>query len=153
MVAKTPNVNDNQNNSFINDGNGDVARNVVVNNGNDNPIPVDFAPIGEIKSQYGESTSVAGLGSSTLIDKTIGTDLGTNLLVLSCSGDNKAYFTVEINSQVKRKLRTWFTQYNVSVDLSGEKLVDGDNVKIIVENKSNSTADFNATLAYEEYSL
>jgi hypothetical protein len=93
---------------------------------------------------YNEANSVAGLATATVIDYTVPVTKEVKLKTIECSGDNRAIFKVEINTVTQAKKRTYFTEYNCSFESFNLILNAGDNIKVIVENKSNSIADFNA---------
>lgn len=128
------------------------AHRVVIRNDFVNPIPVDPTTRGEPKHEYNEST-VAALATGTLIDFTVSVGKGCDLTFVECSGDNLAHYIVEVNGSVVSKKRTWWTAFNADFRLNELNLTAGDNVKIITENESSSTAFFNATLYYNEYDL
>jgi len=148
-------TNDMQHKSFVDSpsrGSDYAAREVFVGNTNTDPVPVTFAVKGTIKQEYNEITS-STLVSTTIINKTIGVGLGSDIISIECSGENRAVFSVEINSTIVAKNRIYFTEFNTKFNLSNLSLVAGDNIKIIVENKTVMTATFNATLTYSEYSV
>lgn len=121
---------------------------VKVKNTDQNPVPVILSS-GSILYEYEEVNSV-GLGDITILSLTAsGNDL--KLLLLEFSGDNLGHFrVVKNNVDVIAKKRNWWADFNGTIDLKSMVLSDGDNVKIIVENKTNSAAAFNATLFYSE---
>lgn len=128
------------------------AREVVVTNGSSDPIPVDPTTRGENKSEYNE-ISLAGLASGDIISFTVPVGKGVDLKVGECSGENLAIYEIQINGSTRSKKRTWWTEFNADFFLSELNAVAGDVVKIVVENKSNSTSFFNGTLHYNEYDL
>lgn len=130
-------------------GDGFNSVEVTVANTPDNPIPVDPTSRGITRTEYNEVQSVAQ-GEIVIIDKTVGVGLLYDLQSVFCSGDNIAYFIVEINGQTKYKGRTYWSGFNLSFNLSDEGIVEGDNIKIIADNKTNMSAFFNATLKYNE---
>jgi len=111
----------------------------------DETIKVEFATSGSPLNEYDEANSVAGLATETILDYTVPALKKVTLGTVSASGENRAVYKVEINSTTKAKKRSYFTEYNVEFPEFKTKLVAGDNVKIIVENKTNSIADFNAS--------
>jgi hypothetical protein len=127
-----------------------TAQEVVVGNSSANSIPVHFDAKGTVKADYSEITA-GSLASVTVLNKTIAPLKGIDLLGLSFSGDNIAIVTVELNSQVVIKKRLTNTEFNFDLSLSSYQLTSGDNLKIIVENKKGSIANFNTTLFYSEY--
>lgn len=131
------------------DKDGNDAQRVLI--GAQDPIPVDPTTRGEAKSIYNEVT-VPGLATVEIINKTIGAGLGADLVIANCSGENVADFTVQVNGSDAFKKRTYYTYFNVDFKMEELPLQDGDNIKIIVENRTNSTAVFNATLIYNEFS-
>lgn len=115
-----------------------------------NPIPVSFSELGEPLQIYDEALSVAGLSTETVIDYTVPVLKGLSLDNIHISGDNKAIFRIEVNSSVKYKHRIWIIKFSDNFPLN-LKLEAGDNIKVIVQNGSNSVADFNSTLSGNLY--
>jgi hypothetical protein len=131
---------------------GETAVETVVSNTSNNPIPVDFTTRGEPKFIYNEVSST-GLGDITIINHTVLVGTGNDLTRISCSGENIGVYRLLINDVVIDKKRSYYTDYNVKFDLNEIEITESDNVKIIVENRNSSSADFNATLYYNEYNL
>ena len=129
-----------------------ISKNAKVTNTSSNPVPVVFDTKGDVTSQYNEVASTT-LETITVINFTVGVGKGVDLMCVECSGSNKAIFTVEINSSVIKKVRTWFCDFNAVMDFKLQSLSAGDNVRVIVENKTDMAADFNSTLIYSEYDL
>ena len=123
-----------------------ISRVNYVQNKPDKPLYVTFTTAGTTFNQYGEALSVAGLASAAIISYTVPINKTFAALVAEVSGTNRAEFIVEVNASTEAKRRTYFTEYNARFELSGMKLVAGDIIKIIVDNKTNSTADFNANI-------
>ena len=122
------------------------AREVVVNNASNNPVPVSITVSGAVTNNYAESLSVAGLATNTVINYTVPASKIFKVLRIDVSGTNRSVFEVEINASTAAKRRIYFTKYNEVFEFNSLELVANDNIKIIVENKTNSTADFNANL-------
>lgn len=133
-------------------GESNTAIEVFVGNTHAQPVPVDPTTRGTPKVIYNEVNST-GLQTITVIDFTIGLSLGVDLTKIECSGDNKAIFLIEVNSSVIKKKRTYYTKFNVDFELKEFPMVAGDNIKVLVENKTNLPASFNATLNYNEYDV
>lgn len=110
------------------------------------PVSVSVLSIGDSLNVYNEALSVAGLATTTIVDYTVPVAKEVFVKNIEFSGENRAVFSIEINNVIQNKYRTYFTEYNGSVSFKDYKLVEGDNIKIIVENKTNSTADFNANM-------
>ena len=119
---------------------------VRVENTQDSPLFVTRTEVGTIVNIYNEVLSIAGLATSNIIQYTIPTNKLLEVLTIETSGTNRAVFSLDINGAIIAKQRSYFTEYNTSFNLNGLKLIEGDILKIIVENKSNSTADFNANI-------
>jgi hypothetical protein len=129
-----------------------TAQEVVVGNSSSDSIPVHFDAKGTVKADYSEITA-GSLASVTVLNKTIAPLKGVDLLGLFFSGDNIAIVTVELNSQVILKKRLTYTAFDFYFDFKSYQLNSDDNVKIIVENKKASIANFNTTLFYSEYDV
>lgn len=95
---------------------------------------------------YNESLSVVGLATATILDYTVAISKILTLVYSDVSGDNRGKYRVEINGSVIAKRRTYYTNYDNYFNFSNIKLVEGDNIKIIVENQSTLSGDFNANL-------
>ncbi len=152
QTKKTGTLRDKDDKSFIESparGEKYTAVETFVSNTYDNPIPVDPTTRGTPDVEYNEVSAV-GNDTVTIINKTIQAGVLVDLTGAYCSGDNIAHFIVEINGQVKYKGRTYWSNFNLPIDLNIESLVENDNVKIIVENKTNKAAQFNATLKFSE---
>lgn len=120
--------------------------------GNDSAIPVTLDSTSQVRVDYNEVTGT-GLDTLTIIDKTISAGTELTLRHADCSSDNRAIFTVEINTNLKFKKRIYLTNYNLSFELNNIVLSEGDNIKIIVENKTNNSGNYNASLIYNEASI
>jgi hypothetical protein len=146
---------DKQGKSFVDSpqrGENYTAQEVFVGNTQNDPIPVDPTTRGTPKTLYNEVVCLPG-ATATIINFTVGIGVGVDSIGAYCSGDNIAYFIIEINSQVKFKGRTHWNDFNLPINLISENLQAGDNIKIIVQNNGIKTADFNATLKYGEFSV
>jgi len=121
---------------------GDKAFRVVISN---QPIQIAFSPakVGD----YGEANSLAGAGTATIIDYTVPVAKRITLNTVFVNGTNRGEYIVEINGTNKSKLNTYYTKFNGEMPDLGISLVAGDNLKVIVNNKGNSSADFNANFS------
>lgn len=150
-MAQSNAIKDREFNKFIDSPirpNGSAVETIV---SNQTPIPVTFNS-GTIKIDYNEVNAV-GLDTVTVIDKTIGAGLEVMASRVSFSGENRSIATIQINNEAIAKLRIYYANYNSAIDLNSFKLVSGDNIKIIVENKTNSNALFNASFIYSELTI
>jgi hypothetical protein len=93
---------------------------------------------------YDEANSVAGLATATIINYTIPVGKELKLKSIEASGENRAVYIVEKNGSIQGKKRSYFTEYNVTFEQFNLLFDAGDVLEIIVENESNSLADFNA---------
>jgi hypothetical protein len=114
--------------------------------GNTTPIEVDFNEIGETVNSYSEILSLAGLATSTVVLYTVATGKKLKLKRIDFSGENRAVFSIDVNNIIEAKHRTYYTNYNGEIIFDDLLLVEGDVIKLIVENKTNMTADFNGNL-------
>ena len=130
--------------SYERNSSNEVCKRVIVANDSNDAIPVEEAQKGYSVDFFGEVNSVAGLATVSIIDYTVPVSKLLKLDRVECSGENKAVFSIEINSSTKSKKRSYYTEFNVMFDKLNYELDAGDNLKIIVENKKTTTADFNA---------
>ena len=124
---------------------GDQFTAVEVLIGNDS-VPVFFQEAGEGINLYAEANSVAGLSTITVLTYVVPAGKTFRLSMLDFSGENVAEYILDVNSSTQFKYRTYYTQFNGSAEFSALEYVEGDTIKIIVENKGNSVADFNANI-------
>jgi hypothetical protein len=146
-------IKDRENSKFVTSpsrGIPQAAVEVLVGNQSNTPVPI--VTKGTPRAVFNEVNAL-GLQTVTVIDFTLGAGLGSDLVGVVCSGQNKARYTVEVNGSPLQRKSTYYTQFNLDFDLGAYPIVDGDNVKVIAENKSNSAAEFNATLKHREYEL
>jgi hypothetical protein len=116
--------------------------------GNSAPIEVDVIEggAGETINSYSEILSLAGLATATVVLYTVASGKKLKLKRLEFSGENRAVYSVDINNSIQAKHRTYYTNYNGEIIFDDLLLVEGDVIKLIVENKTNMTADFNGNL-------
>lgn len=129
-----------------------TAQEVYVGNSHSDPIPVDPTTRGEPDCVFNEVNILTDT-TQTIINKTILAGTIIDLTGVHASGDNIAFYTVLINNVIKYKARSWWSDFNIKIDMNKESLVEGDNIKIIVENRTNRPASFNATLKFNEITL
>lgn len=126
---------------------GSAAVEVINSNQSDQPVPVELFQGYESRAIYSELTLPA-LEDDELIQKTfLKESVGHSV---SCSGENVAEFTIEINGSIALKKRTYYTEFNTEFNLSDFVFKPDDTIRILVENKRNSVASFNATLIFKE---
>lgn len=153
ITRENATLRDNQSKSYVESparGADYSAQEVIVGNTSDDPIPVSFGSRGTAKVDFNEVSST-GIESIEIINKTVAANVGIEIKQALCSGDNIAFFLVEINGEVKFKKRSYYTDFNADIDTGSIVLSEGDNIKIIVENKTNTSASFNATLIFNEF--
>ncbi len=109
-------------------------------------VKVEFAQSGISTNIYGETLALAGLGTSDVINYTVPVGKVFTLKSAEFSGENKGVFSILINSVVEAKKRTWFVSFNGDFYFSDLILSAGDNIKLNVQNESNSIADFNGNI-------
>lgn len=124
----------------------------IVSNDYGNPLPVDITDRGTTKFVYNEIV----LNTASMLDiisLTVAPGKGIDLKNASCSGENRCVFKVEINGQGLDLKRIYYTNYNLDFNFKNLSIAEGDNIKIIVENKTNTPGTFNSNLIYSEYDL
>ena len=95
---------------------------------------------------YDEANSVAGLATATIINYTVPAGKELKTRTIDVSGDNVAKYFLEVDGNTEDTKRTYYTYFNETFELHGQVYGPGVNIKIIVENRRNSTADFNAKI-------
>lgn len=102
---------------------------------------------------YNEVNSV-GLGDSVILTHTVPLNRWNHLLTITASGDNIGIYRVVVNGSVVWKARSYYTNFNIPItSLEEYPLEQGDVVQVIVENRTNEAAAFNATLVYREHDV
>lgn len=99
-------------------------------------------------------SSISSLGSaatSTLVSYTVPVGKKFYLEIAEVSGENRASYSVLIDSSVVAKKRTYFTKYNTdfsfdSDQAGGLKAVAGEVVKIDVTNNGDEVGDFDGRI-------
>ena len=125
---------------------GKVARRTKICQDKGESIRVEIEETGLSLNQYSEPNSVAGLSTATVLNYIVPVQKELKLKTIECSGENRALYIVEINNVVQSKKSTYFTKYNTTFEFFDFKLNAGDNLKITVQNKSTTFADFNANI-------
>jgi hypothetical protein len=128
------------------DSKGDSAFRVIVGNSEPIEVAVVEGGVGVTVNSYGEILSLAGLATATVVLYTVAIGKELQLRRVSFSGGNKAIYSIDINNSIEAKQRTYFTSYNGEIIFNDLLLVEGDVIKLVVENKTNMTADFNGNL-------
>lgn len=124
---------------------GKIAKRVgICNTGT--PVEVVYDDGGVSINSYNEILSLGGLSTSNIVLYTVPVGKKIKLTRIDFSGENKAVYKIDINGSIEAKKRTWYTNYDGSIVFSELILVAGDIIKLIVENKTNSIADFNGNL-------
>jgi len=149
-MAIPGNIRDREHRSFVQSptrGDGKTAREVLVGNGTDSPIPVvDVGISGQMVNSYNEILALAGSATSDIVLYTVPVDKKLFLRRVTFSGENKAIFKIDLNGDIQAKKRTWYTYYNEDIVFEDIELIAGDVVKLIVTNGTNSVSDFNGNL-------
>lgn len=116
--------------------------------GNTSPIKVDIVEggAGETVNSYNEILSLAGLATATVVLYTVAAGKQLQLKRIDFSGENIAVYSIDVNNSIEAKRRTYYTNFNGEIIFNDLLLVEGDVIKLIVENKTNMTADFNGNL-------
>lgn len=125
------------------DGQKEWARRVLAHIAGQ-PIHVKSEDFGESQYIYQEVNSLAGLSSADILTFNIPINKKLNISNIIVSGENKALFTVTVNNEKVATVRTWFCNFNAHFQM-GVDFTNGP-LKVSVENKSNSLADFNCTV-------
>jgi hypothetical protein len=133
--------------NFRDAGNGKTKRAVEIENSSQNPVPVSITEQQGNFFQYNEVNSVAGNQVAGLFSYSVPSQSKLSLIRVFVSGDNKAIFEGKKNGQTIFKIRTWYGSFNGKIFLSGETFDEGDTLLVSVENKSNSSSDFNITIS------
>jgi hypothetical protein len=123
-----------------------ISRNIKVSNTADNPLYVDFTEAGESINVYSEILSLAGLASADLVLYTVPAGKQLKLKRVDYSGGNRAIYQITLNANTIAKQRIYYLDFNGSFEFTDYVLEAGDIVKLLVENKTNMTADFNGNL-------
>lgn len=145
-------ITDREYDKFIQSPTRDNKTSVEVFVGNKAPIPVEEAIRGASKIDFNEINST-GTETLTIINKTISAGLGVKIKTIDFSGENRAVYSFEVNGIIVGRKRTYLTWFDGKFEFKDMLLSEGDNIKVIVENKTNEPASFNASLMYNEYSL
>ncbi len=124
-----------------------IAKRVAVCN-TGTPIEVDIVEggAGETVNSYSEILSLAGLATATVVLYTVAAGKQLQLKRIDFSGENIAVYSIDVNNSIEAKRRTYYTNFNGEIIFNDLLLVEGDVIKLIVENKTNMTADFNGNL-------
>ena len=125
---------------------GKIAKRTKICQDDGEAIKVELDYEGIEVIDYDEANSVAGSATATILDYTVAAGKILTLVLSDVSGDNRGKYRVELNGSVIAKRRTYYTNYDNIFKFANIKLVAGDNIKIIVENQSTLTGDFNANL-------
>jgi hypothetical protein len=126
--------------------NDNTAVRTTICQGDGESVKVEFDEAGFGINSYNELLSVAGLATGDLLLYTVPVGKTLKLQRIDFSGENKAVYKIDINGSIQAKKRTWYTSYNDYITFNNLTLNAGDIVKLIVENKTNMTADFNGNL-------
>ena len=115
----------------------------------DGSINVSIVP-DIIDNDYNEVTSVGTSVLTTILSKTIVNS--SKIMLIEVSGSNIAEFTVEINSVIKAKARTYFSSgLNYSFDFKDGYIVNpGDLILTRVIHDRPTVGDFNARINLKE---
>lgn len=154
LITAKGTARDKQDKSFVNSPCREnfTAQEVVVSNTSNNPIPVDPTTRGTPKFLFNEIVS-NGIEEIEIINLTIPVGKNADLNNVICSGENIASYTVLKNDEVIAKKRTWYVNFDTIIPLVEIPVIEGDNIKILINNRTNESALFNVTLNYNEFDV
>lgn len=123
-----------------------TAREVLVGNGPNNPIPVvDPSELGEPFIVYGEINSVAKNSTESSIILTVPIDKNIKKFKLSLSGNNRAVFSLIEDATKIVQTRIGFTNFNAEIFLEFAEIGSGNQIRLDVTNLGHGSGDFNYT--------
>lgn len=122
----------------------------VITNTPENPIPT--SEVGTPNLIFNE---VSGLGVENILLFNFTLPLGVGFVLQEAifSGDNVATYVIEINNQIKYKIRSNPTNYNPVLNLGKFQIRENDNIKVFVNSITNESASYNITLIFNEFNL
>jgi type III secretion system FlhB-like substrate exporter len=136
--------------NFRDSGNGKTSRAVLVENDQNNPIPVVFSPLLPSNAQKLELFNQVSSIAPTVITQIISFIVpASKLLVLErvcASGDNVSKFILNINGSPVDIQRSSFTDYNVNFCVEKVYLNEGESIDLFVSHNRPSLSDYNATI-------
>lgn len=131
-------------------GDGNIARRVFVANEAADAIPVYLAGSnGDKISVRGAISSLAASSLTTIQSYTVPVGKTLALKEIEVSGENAAEYTVEIDSTIEAKKRTYFTHYNTSFNWNDVRFSEGTVIDIRVIHQSDEVGDFDSRIIGE----
>jgi len=125
---------------------GKPTRLVKICQSENETVKVEFSQEGESLNSYNEILSLAGMASADVILYTVPVGKKLKLQSIDFSGENRAVYSVKNGVNTIAKKRSWLTIFDGNFLFLDYTLEAGEIIKLEVENKSNSTANFNANL-------
>jgi len=95
---------------------------------------------------YNEVLALAGFATASILTYTVPVGKKFQLTRFDYSGENRAVYTVELNSDVIAKKRGYLVGYDGEFIFTSLLLAAGDIVTLKVENNSTTTANFNTNI-------
>ena len=143
-MALSKNIVDREFAKFIDCNDATAVRTTICQESGES-VFVNIPEVGNPINLYSEILSLASLATSNVILYTVPVSKKLKVKRIDFSGENRATFSVDVNGSIQSKKRLYFTRYNGEfiLDLN---LIAGDVIRLIVENNTNSVADFNGNL-------
>ena len=126
--------------------NGNPAKRVSLCQEAGETIKVDIGLSGVGFHEYDEANSVAGSGTATILTYTVPVGKVLILRRIDFSGSNRGIYQVRKNTNTFSQKRTYYTKFDDYFEFVDQEFAAGDIVDLVVENRSTSIGDFNATL-------
>lgn len=125
---------------------GKVAKRVCVDS--DTPVPVEIVEgIGDNRiNKFDNVVSVASATSTTIVTYTVPAGKKFSLELVEVSGTNVADYTVEIDSAIEAKKRTWWTEFNTEFEFKKFVVAATKVINIKVIHDRSEVGDFDARI-------
>jgi len=126
---------------------------IEINNKPNNPVPVeivDDVAVGDLKSIYDESLSVAKNNEIQLVTYTVPTGKTFYLKEVEFSGDNRAKYWVRINTIRNGRQRTWDNHLNGRFNFYDMELVAGTFIELRMIHQRPQVGDFDGRIIGNE---
>lgn len=109
-------------------------------------VKVEFAQSGVVTNLFNQITNVASGSPTNIISYTVPVGRTFKIDNIQASGNNRAKYTVEINSVDESIKRTYQPIFNVDFSFYGLELVAGDIVNLIVEHNRTAINEFDGRI-------
>ena len=151
--SRGKNINTTQLGSFNDYGDGTPARQTLAKQPDGYSYDVSIVPKGTNKNFYDE-IAAATVGSSVLVASyTVGVGLEALLKKVYVSGDNIGLFHVKLNGNTVYTARTWWADFNKTIEIDDLKLIANDKIEVFVTNRGSMVAPFESTIGVNEYAI